>query len=59
MRRTLKQALKNAERLRREIPRLIQPSNTDHDMVRLADRIYELEKQLADRPIAFYDPRPQ
>lgn len=55
MRRTLKQALKNAERLRREIHHLVQPSATDYDMIRLADRVYELEKMFKERPVVLID----
>jgi hypothetical protein len=44
--RTLEQALANAERIRGEIPHLIQPENTAFDMVLLADRISDLEEAM-------------
>jgi len=45
MTRTLTQSLVNAERIRGELPILIQPENTAFDMVNLANRIYELEAE--------------
>jgi hypothetical protein len=45
--RTIDQALANAERLRAELPHLIQPSHSDLDMVILADEIKALRKELA------------
>ena len=46
--RTLDIALRNAERLRQELPHLIQPSGTDIDMVILADEIKRLRAKLAE-----------
>ena len=44
MSRTLEQAKQNAERLRLELPHLIQPSATDYDMVLLADALAAAER---------------
>ncbi len=46
MRRTLEQSLKNAERLKKEIPELIQPEAEAFDMVNLADEIKRLQTAL-------------
>lgn len=65
--RTLEDALRNAERLRREIPLLVQPEDTAYDMVTLADEIYRLRgpvttpvqrrnREICDTYDAFYDP---
>lgn len=45
--RTLEDALRNAERLRREIPLLVQPGATCFDMVALADEVKLLGQQLS------------
>lgn len=47
MKRTIELAIANAERLRLELPMLVQPSATDYDMVLLADEIEQLQTQLA------------
>jgi 5'-deoxynucleotidase YfbR-like HD superfamily hydrolase len=46
--RTLADALRNANRLRGELPLLIQPSASDYDIVTLADEIESLRSRLAD-----------
>lgn len=46
--RTIEQAMQNAARLRAELPMLIQPTNTDRDMVVLADEIESLRSRLAE-----------
>ena len=46
MNRTLEQSLRNAERIREEIPELIQPEAEAYDMVNLADEVYRLRKKL-------------
>lgn len=42
--RTLLQATRNAERIRAELPHLIQPSNTDFDIVRLLDELHRMRR---------------
>ena len=42
--RTIEQALANAARIKDELPRMIQPSASDYDMVLLAARVKECEK---------------
>ena len=60
--RTLEDALRNAERIRKEIPLLVQPEDTAYDMVLLADEIYTLRrgetttKKKCHRWDAFFDP---
>lgn len=44
--RTLEDALINAERLRSELPHLVQPEATCYDMINMADEIYKLRGQL-------------
>ncbi len=46
MGRTLEQSLRNAERIREELPELVQPEAEAYDMVNLADEIYRLRKEL-------------
>jgi hypothetical protein len=46
--RTIEQAMQNAARLRAELPMLIQPTNTDRDMVVLAAEIESLRSRLAE-----------
>ena len=48
MERTLSQALENARRLREELPRLIQPSASDHYMVLLEEEITKLRTFVKD-----------
>lgn len=49
--RTIEQAMQNAARLRAELPMLIQPTNTDRDMVVLADEIESLRSRLAEAEV--------
>ena len=44
--REVSDALHNAERIRKELPLLIQPSASDRHLVALADEIYRLRKYL-------------
>ena len=55
MKRTLEQSLKNAERLREEIPQLIQPEPTEYDMILLADEVYKM-RVLIKEAICSLDP---
>lgn len=41
--RTLKQAMKSSDKLKEELPHLIQPDNSDYDMVVLADEVKRLQ----------------
>jgi hypothetical protein len=56
--RTIQQAMANAERLRTELPHLIQPSSTYIDIVVLADEVLKwraLAKRAADEAAGWYD----
>lgn len=44
--RSFVEALANAERIRRELPHLIQPEQSSFDLVTLADEIYFLRRQI-------------
>ena len=44
--RTIKDSLKNAERIREEYPCYIQPDASDKDMILMADKIKELEARV-------------
>jgi hypothetical protein len=45
--RTLEQALQNAKRIERELPRLIQPSTSDYDIVILKRQVEKLARRIA------------
>lgn len=42
--RDLSSAIRNAERIRGELPQLIQPDQSSYDMVTLLDEVYRLRK---------------
>jgi hypothetical protein len=46
--RTLEDAMRNSERLRNELPQLVQPTNSDYDMVRLADEVNRLQAKVLE-----------
>ena len=46
MKRTLEQALANADRCRRELPELILPGLTEIDLIVLADEVIRLQRDI-------------